>query len=209
MASHIALLGDSIFDNGRYTSGAPDVVEHLRAELPATWRATLCAVDGSTTAELARQFGRVPADATHMVISIGGNDAILNSDLLGLPVRSTAEALTLFGDRIGQFEASYRSALDGALALQRRTTVCTVYNGNLDAAQAPLARVALMMFNDVILRFAIERRLPVIDLRLVCPSAEDYANPIEPSGSGGRKIATAIARSVLSEEVSHARVYAG
>ena len=33
----------------------------------------------------------------------------------------------------------------------------------------------------------------MIDLRLVCCEAADYANPIEPSGSGGRKIAKAIA----------------
>src|SRR6188472_1029743 len=48
MTSHIALIGDSIFDNRAYIGGAPDVVAHLRAELPAPWRATLCAVDGST-----------------------------------------------------------------------------------------------------------------------------------------------------------------
>lgn len=209
MTSHIALLGDSIFDNGRYTSGAPDVIDHLRAELHAPWRATLCAIDGSTTNDLVTQLARVPADASHLVISIGGNDALLNSDLLGFPVSSTAEALSLFGDRIRQFESSYYSAIDGALALRRTTTVCTVYNGNLDAVQAPLARVALMMFNDVILRYAIERRIAVVDLRLVCSTAADYANPIEPSGSGGRKIASAIARSILSEELSHARVYAG
>jgi hypothetical protein len=134
---------------------------------------------------------------------------MLNTDLLGLPVGSTKEALELFGDRIRQFEASYHSAIDGALALQRHTTVCTIYNGNLDDDQAPLALVALMMFNDVILRFAIERRLAVIDLRLVCSSAADYANSIEPSGPGGGKIAAAIARSVLTEGMPHAKVYAG
>ena len=32
---HVALLGDSIFDNGAYTSGGPDVVTQLRAILPA------------------------------------------------------------------------------------------------------------------------------------------------------------------------------
>jgi hypothetical protein len=33
-------------------------------------------------------------------------------------------------------------------------------------------------------------------LRLVCTEPSDYANPIEPSGSGGRKIALAIAASL-------------
>ena len=55
-----------------------------------------------------------------------------------------------------------------------------------------MARVALAVFNDVILRVAIEHGLPVIDLRLVCCSPEDYANPIEPSSVGGEKIARII-----------------
>jgi hypothetical protein len=50
-----------------------------------------------------------------------------------------------------------------------------------------------MMFNDVILRCAFERQLPIIDLRFVCSEKSDYANPIEPSGSGGLKIAKAVA----------------
>jgi hypothetical protein len=34
----------------------------------------------------------------------------------------------------------------------------------------------------------------VVDLRLVCGEPADYANPIEPSGRGGLKIARAVAR---------------
>jgi hypothetical protein len=211
MTSHIVLLGDSIFDNRAYTGGAPDVLGHLRETLPAPWRATLCAVDGSTAADLPKQFASVPSDASHVVISIGGNDALLNSDLLGAPVNSTAEALSLFGDRIALFEQSYRAAIDGTLAMRRDTTVCTIYNGNLEVREAALARVALMMFNDVILRIAFERSLRVIDLRLVCTESADYANPIEPSGRGGRKIAQAIARSIgaADGQVHSAAVYAG
>jgi hypothetical protein len=68
-----------------------------------------------------------------------------------------------------------------------------------------------MLFNDVILRTAFERRLAVIDLRLVCTDPADYANQIEPSGRGGRKIAEAIARSlgILDGTAGGSRVYAG
>jgi len=41
MVGHIALLGDTIFDNGVYTSGEPDVVTHLRSLLPSGWEASL------------------------------------------------------------------------------------------------------------------------------------------------------------------------
>jgi lysophospholipase L1-like esterase len=193
---HLVLMGDSIFDNASYTRGEPDVVTHLRAVLPAGARATLCAVDGATTGSLARQLDRVPPDATHCVVAIGGNDALQNTDLLDRPVASTAEALSLFADRIDAFESAYRAALLPVLALRRPTIITTIYNGNLEPARARVARVALTLFNDVIVRFGFEHGLPMIDLRLVCCDPSDYANPIEPSGRGGLKIARAIAARV-------------
>ena len=76
-------------------------------------------------------------------------------------------------------------------------TLCTIYNGDLqEPTQAAAARVALTLFNDVIVRVALEHGTGLIDLRLVCTRPSDYANPIEPSGSGGRKIATRIAAAV-------------
>ena len=70
-SGHIVLLGDSIFDNGAYTRGEPDVVTHLRRLLPEGWRASSCAVDGARTGDLARQVACVPGDATHLAVSIG------------------------------------------------------------------------------------------------------------------------------------------
>jgi hypothetical protein len=196
MAGHIALLGDSIFDNQRYTAGEPDVVTHLAAVLPTGWRATLIAVDGSMSENLYAQLDRVPSDASHVVVSVGGNDALDNVDLLDLPVRSTGEALMVFGERLAQFELSYRDAITAVAELGRATTVCTIYNGNLGPREAPTARIALMLFNDVIARVARELGLGLIELRLVCTEPSDYANPIEPSGSGGAKIARAIVASL-------------
>jgi hypothetical protein len=207
---HVALLGDSIFDNAAYTSGQPDVVSHLRTMLPAGWSATLYAVDGAMTQDIARQVSRVSSETTHVVVSIGGNDALQNVDILERRVSSTAEALELFGDRARRFEKSYRDALGRVLSLGRPTTTCTIYNGDLEGGLAPLARVALMLFNDAILRVAFERGLAVIDLRLVCTERSDYFAQIEPSGAGGRKVAAAIARAldVRETEKPPSRVFA-
>ena len=193
---HIVLLGDSIFDNAAYTRGRPDVVTHLRNLLAAGWQATLRAVDGATAGRLRAQLGGIPADATHLVVAIGGNDALQSSDLLSTRVRSSAETLALFAGRLEAFEAVYGSALDEVLARKLPTTVCTIYNGALEPEQAAIARVGLMTFNDVILRTAFQRRIDVIELRAICTEPGDYANPIEPSDTGGRKIAQAIARAV-------------
>jgi hypothetical protein len=73
------------------------------------------------------------------------------------------------------------------------------------------AVTALAVFDDAILRLAVERALTVIELRLVCTQPDDYANPIEPSVQGGAKIARAVARALVSSEAhAHAaRVLAG
>jgi hypothetical protein len=207
-SGHVGLLGDSIFDNRAYTGGEPDVITHLQALLPGGWRATLYAVDGATTADIPRQASRVAADVSQLVVSIGGNDALGHSDLLALPVRSTADALSLFADRVAVFERAYRAAAQRVAALSRPITLCTIYNGNLEPARATIARVALTMFNDAILRVAFEHGFPVIDLRSICARPEDYANPIEPSGIGGRKIAAAIAAALgLAGDVPASRVF--
>jgi hypothetical protein len=208
---HIVLLGDSIFDNAAYTGREPDVITHLRALLPGGWRATLAARDGATTSGLASQLRHLPADTTRLVVAVGGNDALGNSDLLSFRAASSSDVLATFAVRLARFEADYRHAIGQLAALRHPTTVCTIYNGALPPDQATLARVGLMMFNDVILRTAFDHHLDVIELRSICREPPDYANPIEPSGEGGRKIAAAIARAagIARDTAAPSRVWAG
>ncbi len=190
--SSVALLGDSIFDNAAYTQGAPDVAACLRALLPESWQVTLCAVDGTTTTSLGPQLSSVPDHVEHIVVSLGGNDALGEADLLALPVRSTADALDIFAERLDTFERNYGWALDAVVDLGRATTVCTIYNAPLEGGQAARAHTALMMFNDVIVRHAALRSLRVVELRHACTELEDFSNAIEPSAQGGAKVARAL-----------------
>lgn len=194
---HLILLGDSVFDNAAYTGGGPDVVSQLCKIVPDAWAVTLLAVDGATTADIAEQVAALPADATYLVLCVGGNNALMEISVLDLPASSTAEAVELLADLALKFEGDYRAAVAQCLRFRLPLAVCTIYNGCFpDVDYQRLVSTALMVFNDAILRVAIEHRLPVIDLRAVCSSAEDYANPIEPSAVGGEKIARAIARLV-------------
>jgi hypothetical protein len=52
------------------------VVRQERDILPPGWHATLQARDGALIAELAKQLQRVPADPSHLVVSVGGNEAL-------------------------------------------------------------------------------------------------------------------------------------
>jgi hypothetical protein len=194
---HVVLLGDSIFDNKAYVGGGPDVVAQLRGILPEGWRATLAAIDGATTQGMPVQYGRIPDDATHLVLSVGGNDALLNVDILDRRASSSAEVLGMLADLRDTFGTRYGEVLRQLRGRSLPLVLCTIYEGAFpDPRMQRLATTALTVFNDVILRSAIRARIPVIDLRLVCSDPADYANPIEPSVQGGAKIARAIATAV-------------
>lgn len=194
---HVVLLGDSIFDNAAYVHGGPDVVTQLRASLPADARASLLAVDGAVTANVRAQLARLPADATDLVLSVGGNDALAHIGLLQRRARHGAEVLGWFADGVRPFAAEYRALVETLVRGGRPVAVCTIYEGWLEPALQRAAAVGIAIFNDAIQRVARTAGVAVIELRDVCTEPGDYANPIEPSVQGGRKIAAAIARQVL------------
>ena len=203
--SHVVLLGDSIFDNAFYVPGGAPVIEQVRRGLPPGWKATLIAVDGHTVEGVATQLPRVPAGATHLVVSAGGNDALLAAGLLREPAVTVGDALALVAGALAKFRVAYAAMLKGVLALGKPTAVCTVYDSvpGLGVAE----RAALTGFNDVITRAAVGTGIPLIDLRVLCADAGDYSpqSPIEPSEAGGAKIAAAICRLVTGHDFAPRR----
>ena len=198
--SHVVLLGDSIFDNARYVPDRPPVIEQVRRGLPAGWKATLVAVDGHTVEDVARQLPRVPADATHLVVSVGGNDALMASGLLQVPAATVGDALAILAEALGEFRPGYSAMLRSVLALGKPTAVCTIYDAIPTLGNAE--RAALAGFNDVISRAAAAAGVPLLDLRVICNHADDYSplSAIEPSVVGGAKIADAICRAVTTHD---------
>jgi hypothetical protein len=192
---HAVLIGDSIFDNGRYTGSGPAVIVQVRERLSPGSKASLLAVDGATTESVVSQLERLPKDASHLVLSAGGNDALMKQNILDAPVKSSAETFTLLAKAVEEFEANYRRLIKACLGKEIPLMICTIYNGNFsDPGYQRRATVALAAFNDAILRTATEFRLKVLELRHICYKPEDYANSIEPSSIGGEKIAMAIVR---------------
>lgn len=194
--THAILLGDSIFDNGVYVPGGPDVVKQLRARLPFQAKASLLAVDGAVTRGVLSQLARVPADATHLVVSAGGNDALGASHLLHQSVGNVAEAVSLLENAQSRFARDYAEMADAVLARGLPTAFCMIYDTPPSSPDQRIIRTALAIFNDVITRVVFSRGAALIDLRLICNEDTDYANPIEPSVAGGEKISHAIDRFV-------------
>jgi hypothetical protein len=211
LMKHVVLLGDSVFDNGAYVRpGDPDVFAQVQAKLPTSWQVTMHAVDGATTTSIERQLVRLPENTSHLILSVGGNDALGSSGILREEARSVAEVMTRIADVRDAFARSYRKMLDLVTGYRLPTAVCTIYDTRFPNPEERRQVVAaLSIFNDVITREAFSRKLTLIDLRLICSDHDDYANPIEPSAKGGDKIATAIAQVVMSDAVSaHSHVYA-
>jgi GDSL-like Lipase/Acylhydrolase family len=168
----IILLGDSIFDNGAYSQ--PDVIAQLRLLIPEH-RATLLAADGATTQDIENQIKRIPSDATHLVMSVGGNDILSSFGLI----------------EPDDFEDKYLAAIRAAMRPGLPLAICTIYGTNLPSELG--VKTLLDKFNERILRTALRHNLSVIDLRIICCEPVDYANELEPSAIGGMKIAKAIA----------------
>jgi hypothetical protein len=196
---HLVLLGDSIFDNKAYVRGGLDVIAHIRRQIPHDWQASLLAIDGSLVENVKRQVLDLPDEATHLIISAGGNNALMSADILQQRVGSSAEVLAILADVADEFESHYREMLRTVLRLNKPTALCTIYYPRItEPFTQKIAVAALTIFNDVIIKQAFIAGLPLIDLRLVCNDDSDYANEIEPGEKGGEKIAKTIVR-LISE----------
>ena len=189
---HVVLLGDSIFDNARYVPDRPAVIEQLRSALPAGWLASLLAVDGHTAKDVVDQVRDLPSDATHLVVSAGGNDALGEVTILSDPAHRVGEALGIVHEARTRFRRTYRAMLLALSLVQKPTTVCTIYD--TIPGLGPAEQTALAGFNELILREASAAGLPVVDLRVVCGQVADYSHvsSIEPSTVGGAKIVRTI-----------------
>jgi lysophospholipase L1-like esterase len=215
--AHLILLGDSIFDNTVYVPNDPPVIQQVQKYLSerdrAASRATLLAVDGDAIQDIFRQLDRVPEDATHFFISVGGNDALQYAARLLQSNQSPTEMLKLTATMKNEFDRNYQRMLEAVLSLRKPTVLCTIYDRCplLDPAMRLLAITALSMFNDCITRQAVQAGLPLIDLRVICDEATDYSaiSPIEPSAAGGDKIARRIVAIAAEHDFSmqHTVVY--
>ena len=191
---HIVLLGDSIFDNKAYVQpDEPDVCAQLDTLLGNSDQATSRAIDGSMTIDISNQLVSIPDDATHLVVSMGGNDLIDQISYLDVTVNSVMEAMVVLSEVSAQFSKQYRQILNEILKVGLPTIVCTIYNPRLEEeTMQTVAVIALQTFNDCIFQEASQAGLPLIDLRSVCDTDVDFANLIEPSAIGGQKIAKSI-----------------
>lgn len=209
---HIVLLGDSIFDNAPYVAEGTEVAAQLRSRLGPGYRVSLLARDGAVLADMVAQVARLEAlsePATRLVVSCGGNDVLGLVGAMQTPAHSVLDAAELLAAWQASFRREYRRMLDVVQSWKTPLAVATIYDGVPGLAAG--LRAALAPFNDVIVREAVHRGLPVLDLRVACDEPGDYAgaSPIEPSEQGGDKIAAVIAAWATSDTAASLTVVYG
>lgn len=209
---NVVLLGDSTIDNGSYVRGGPDVAAQLKEvleEFPLVgvdWSSSArnvkrLAVDGATTSTLERQLISVPENATHLVLSCGGNDALSQRYWAdSTKVESVSQALVHLYKMQQDFAASYAAVVNALRQKFPRHPLLLVipyepFYGSGITDDLAIAKAGLSLFADVEVRTAAKHGCGLLDLRLVFdgPDGSDYANPIEPSVAGGLKLAGKIA----------------
>ena len=201
--AHVVLIGDSVFDNARYVPKGTEVQAQLRQRLGAVHRVSLLAQDGAVLANVPAQLRGIkglPQAPSQLVVSCGGNNALGLVSAMQTPARTVLAAAELLTAWQAEFRREYVAMLDALRGQGTPFVVSTIYDGV--PGLAPGLRGALSFFNDVIIREAVMRRVPVLDMRLVCSKPADYSStsPIEPSAEGGRKIAAAIAEMALGHD---------
>lgn len=196
---HIVLAGDSIFDNDIYVPGAPGVLDQLRASLPLDWSGTKVAIDGDCTRDVHHQFANLPPDATDLIISVGGNDALEFSYLLPL-IKTEDDLLQVTSKPLEIFRSQYREMLARAKQTGLRLFACTIYTAVPfeNPHWQKWVPAALELFNRVIKDEAKFLGTPVLHIDAVCTDLKDFSviSPIEPSSKGGQKIVDLIISSL-------------
>lgn len=205
MEKNIVLLGDSIFDNESYVPGEPCVTDQFRAIVGDRASVSMLAIDGDYVEDVGRQLRKLPAGATHLFVSAGGNDALNHAYRLNNDYEHSRQLFTEWSQIQSDFRARYQAMLQGVLACMLPTAVCTIYDAVPSIGQ--IEKTALSLFNDVIVGEAVKKNVPVVDLRAVCTDPLDYSplSPIEPSCQGGAKIAKALAHVFNNHDFAAAR----
>lgn len=230
MTKKIILLGDSIIDNKSYVlSNELDVTEHLEKLFSNDPNVVIenHAVDGDTMHQLERDHldSNLLSGATHIVVSIGGNDLLHNisflqttselSKIMGKgamigkwgakelnPSRNIVFEETYF-EIIEPFKKQYETIVANLSNHRANLLLCTVYEGDLvDSDEFSdvnnSSKTMVSIFNDIVYRVANKFNADVLELRDIFTSSDDYANPIEPSHIGGEKLAQSIVQWIRS-----------
>jgi len=205
--AHVVLLGDSTLDNGRYlraSRGELSIGKQLRRRCSRHgWDLTMLAQDGAMLKDVSSsQVPLIPPGATHLVLSVGGNDLL---DLLNHMVQagfSTSSMREAIGEGLRAVAREYAQVVASLKELKCHIACCTVYRPNFtNLFFMSLASLCLRLHNSRLAQICAEANCSVLDLATILERPRDFANTLELNTSGGAKVVENIAAFVLDRPV--------
>ena len=199
---HVVLLGDSTLDNERYLDlnegGEPVGMQLSRRCEEMDWELTMLATDGSTLDDVAiRQVPIIPDDATHIVLSASGNDLLRLLNEVASEEFSLSSLYSALTAGLQEVARKHRRMMESIKSIGCNVACCTVYSPNFkNAFLTGLSLCSLGLHNSRIRRIAEDLDMPVLDLASLCQSSDDFANPLELSTIGGRKVVSKVVQFV-------------
>ena len=198
--NRVVLFGDSIIDNKTYVShGEFSVLEHL--ENISNYEYIQVAYDGHTTFDVQNKQLHLSTivKPSHIVLSVGGNDLLQNLSYLSKgPVSNVNEAVSGIQQHIFEpLEQRFETIIEELSSQRANLLICTVYEGDLGRTDEfkdvlDSSKIMVSSFNDIVYKTAKKYNADVLELREIFITSDDYANPIEPSHTGGEKLAKSI-----------------
>ena len=182
----VVLLGDSVLKNESYVKTGLSVSEYVKSQTSSTY---CYALNDSTIVDVYHQLGQIPLDYNDpncsIFLSVGGNDILSNHI-------EDKEALRPIFIAYTKLIRSIKTKMDKS----KLFLVNIYYPSSLKYSQyTPI----LVEWNQMIDDYAYESAnniSGVVRLNEILKEKSDFTHEIEPSESGGLKVAKAILKSI-------------
>ena len=182
----MVLLGDSVLKNESYVKTGLSVSEYLKSKITSTYD---YALNDSTIVDVYHQLGQIPLDYNHpncsIFLSVGGNDILSNHI-------ENVESLRPIFIAYTKLIRSIQAKMD-----KSKLFLVNIYYpyGLKYSPYIPI----LVEWNKMIDDYAYESAnniSGVVRLNEIIKEKSDFTHEIEPSESGGLKVAEAILKSI-------------
>ena len=182
----MVLLGDSILKNESYVKTGLSISEYLKSKITSTYG---YALNDSTIVDVYHQLGQIPLDYNDpncsIFLSVGGNDILSNHV-------ENIESLRPIFSAYTKLIRSIQAKMD-----KSKLFLVNIYypSGLKYSPYTPI----LVEWNKMISDYAYESAnniSGVVRLNEILKEKSDFTHEIEPSESGGLKVAEAILKSV-------------
>jgi hypothetical protein len=187
---NIVLLGDSILKNDSYVKQGKSVEDLIKEKQP---NVSSFAKNNSSIVDIYEQLDRLPSDlnkdSTIIFLSVGGNDIVTNY----VDKETSVENKDPLNPMFSAYKKLVKS-IQTKMDLSKLVLITVYYPTNMKFKQY---KPILQEWNKLIDNYAREQNMEVVHIENMMVEPSDFSLSIEPSETGGIKIANNILSSTV------------